>query len=509
MEGSGGAPERRGAEGPFGGFEEPEDRHYRAPPHNFEAEMALLGAILSNNRAYDRVSEFLLPEHFADARHQRIYDAVRRLIELGQIADPVTLRDMFSHDGTLDEIGGPDYLARLAGSVASVINAEDYGRTVHDRALRRALIAIGEDVVNRAYEINLDINATDQIEMAEAALYDLATDGAYEGDFKSFHQALTSAVEVAEAAYKRDGNLAGVATHLIDLDRQLGGLHSSDLLILAGRPSMGKTALSTNIAFNAAKAYREERKDDGSTHVVDGAVVGFFSLEMSAEELATRILAEQSGISSHRIRRGEVSSEEFPKLVEASHTLAHLPLFIDDTAGLTVSALRTRARRLKRQHNLGLIVVDYLQLMRPSPGSRQENRVQEISEITRSLKGIAKELQVPVLALSQLSRAVEQREDKRPQLADLRESGSIEQDADVVMFVFREEYYLERAKPDDGSDKIIEWQEKMDRVHNVAELIVAKQRHGPVGTVKLFFNPELTKFGNLDRHDYDGPGFDD
>lgn len=482
--------------------------HHRAPPHNFEAEMALLGAVLSNNRAYDRISEFLRPEHFADSRHRKIFDAVTRLIEMGQIADPVTLRDMFTHDGTLDDIGGPDYLARLAGSVASVINAEDYGRTIHDRALRRDLIAIGEDVVNRAHEINLDFAAADQIEMAEQSLYELATDGAYEGDFKSFNQAITSALQIAEAAYKRDGNLAGVATHLTDLDKQVGGLHGSDLLILAGRPSMGKTALSTNIAFNAAKAYREIRQEDGTVAVEDGAVVGFFSLEMSAEELATRIMAEQSGISSHRIRRGETTSEEFPRLVEAAHTLTHLPLFIDDTAGLTISALRTRARRLKRQHNLGLIIVDYLQLMRPSPGARNENRVQEISEITRSLKGIAKELKVPVLALSQLSRAVEQREDKRPQLADLRESGSIEQDADVVMFVYREEYYLERAKPDDGSDKIIDWQEKMDRVHNVAELIVAKQRHGPVGTVKLFFNPELTKFGNLERHDYDGPGFD-
>lgn len=475
---------------------------YRTPPHNFEAEMALLGAILSNNRAFDKVAEFLEAKHFADARHGRIFDAMKRLIDAGQVADPITLKNFFEADGALDDIGGAAYLARLAASVVSILNVEDYGRTVHDRALRRDLISIGEDVVNRAHAYELGLDALDQIEMAEENLYQLATSGDYEGDFTPFNTALREAVNIAEAAYKRDGNLAGVATHLIDLDKQLGGLHGSDLLILAGRPSMGKTALATNIAFNAANAYREEVQEDGSRKVVDGAVVGFFSLEMSAEELATRILAEHSGISSHRIRRGEVTAEEFPRLVDASNALSHVPLFIDDTAGLTVSALRTRARRLKRLHNLGLIIIDYLQLVLPSAGSRPENRVQELSQITRSLKNLAKDLQVPVLALSQLSRAVEQREDKRPQLADLRESGSIEQDADVVMFVYREEYYLERAKPDDGSDKIIEWQEKMDRVHNVAEVIVAKQRHGPVGRVALYFEPSLTKFSNLARDDH-------
>jgi replicative DNA helicase len=471
---------------------------YRVPPHNFEAEMALLGALLSNNRAFDRVAEFLLPEHFADARHGKIYDAIKRLIEMGQVADPITLKNLFESDGSLDDIGGADYLARLAASVVTIINTEDYGRTVFDRHLRRALIAIGEDIVNRAYAVDLDQPATDQIEAAEAELYEIATTGQYQADFKSFRQALTEAVHVAEAAYKREGNLAGIATDLTDLDKLLGGLHASDLLILAGRPSMGKTALATNIAYNAARAYREETAPDGGRKVVDGAVVGFFSLEMSAEELATRILAEVSGVSSHRIRRGEISREEFPHIVEASHEISHLPLFIDDTAGLTVSALRTRARRLKRQHNLSLIIIDYLQLVRPAPTSRHENRVQELSEITRSLKALAKELNVPVLALSQLSRAVEQREDKRPQLADLRESGSIEQDSDVVMFVFRKEYYLERKEPEVGSKEHEEWILEMEKVHNVAELIVAKQRHGPIGAIRLFFNPELTRFGNLD-----------
>jgi replicative DNA helicase len=494
MEGSG-APAERGMTTADG------SPAYRTPPHNFEAEMALLGAILSNNRAFDRVSEFLEAKHFADARHGRIFEAIRRLIDAGQIADPITLKNLFEADGALDEIGGSAYLARLAASVVSILNVEDYGRTVHDRALRRDLIAIGEDVVNNAHGYELGIDALDQIEMAEEQLYQLATTGDYEGDFTPFNTALKEAIDIAEAAYKRDGNLAGVATHLIDLDKQLGGLHSADLLILAGRPSMGKTALATNIAFNAASAYREEVKADGTREVVDGAVVGFFSLEMSSEELATRILAEHSGISSHRIRRGEISAEEFPRLVDAANALSHVPLFIDDTAGLTVSALRTRARRLKRLHNLGLIIVDYLQLVRPSPGVRPENRVQELSEITRSLKNLAKDLAIPVIALSQLSRAVEQREDKRPQLADLRESGSIEQDSDVVMFVYREEYYLERQKPDDESDKIVEWQERMDKVHNQAELIVAKQRHGPVGTIRLYFEPSLTKFSNLARDD--------
>ena len=476
---------------------------YRAPPHNFEAEMALLGAILSNNRAFDRVTEFLLPEHFADGRHGRIFEAAGRLIDLNQIADPITLKNYFEADGSLDDIGGAEYLARLAGSVVTVLNAEDYGRTILDRFLRRSLINIGEDVVNRAHEVTFESNASDQIEQAEEELFRLATEGEQEADLKPFKTALIDAVNVAEAAYKRDGNMAGVATHLADMDKQLGGLHTSDLLILAGRPSMGKTALATNIAFNVAKAFRTEI-ENGEEKIVDGATVGFFSLEMSAEELATRILAEQSGVSSHRIRRGEVSKDEFPSIVEAAQQLSAIPLYIDDTAGLTVSNLRTRARRLKRTKNLGLIVVDYLQLMRPSHGSRPENRVQEISEITRSLKGIAKELEVPVVALSQLSRQVESREDKRPQLADLRESGSIEQDADVVMFVFREEYYLERAKPRDDDPTIVKWQEDMDKVHNLAEVIVAKQRHGPIGKITLHFEPALTKFSTLARTDVYG-----
>ena len=475
---------------------------YRPPPHNFEAEMALLGALLANNRAYEKVSEFLRPDHFADPAHGRIYSAAARLIEAGQIADPVTLKDFFEQDGSLAEIGGTQYLAQLAGSVVTFINAGDYGRTIYDRHLRRALIDIAQDIAERAYDYDIDEDAIRQIEHAEEGLFDLATSGEYGEGFRTFSQALTDAVEVAEAAYKRDGRVTGVSTSFTDIDALLGGMHKAELLVIAGRPSMGKTAIATNIAFNAAKALRMEKGEDGEMHQVDGAVVGFFSLEMSAEELATRILAEEARISSHKIRRGEMSQAEFTRLVEASQKLASAPFFIDDTAALTVSAMRTRARRLKRQHGLSLIVVDYLQLLRPPGESQSENRVQEIAAITRALKALSKELSVPVLALSQLSRAVEQREDKRPMLSDLRESGTIEQDSDVVMFVFREEYYLQRQQPPEGTDKHIEWQERMEQVHNTAEIIVAKQRNGPVGTAKLYFRPEFTRFESLTPDDH-------
>lgn len=483
------------------GLADADGHGYRVPPHNFEAEMALLGALLTNNRAYDRVSEFLLPEHFADRRHGRIYEAAAKLIDAGQIADPITLKNYFEHDGALDDVGGVEYLARLAASVVTVINAEDYGRTIYDRHLRRELIEIGTEVVNDAYEVALETTAPQQIELAEQKLYDLATQGQADSDFKSFKKALAEAVNSAALAHKREGQLAGVTTGLTDLDKLLGGLHNADLLILAGRPSMGKTALATNIAFNAAKAYRAVQGEDGKLQTVDGAVVAFFSLEMSSDELATRILAEQSQISSHKIRRGDITGDEFNALSRTARDLESIPLFIDDTAGLSVSALRTRARRLKRQHNLGLIIVDYLQLMQAAPNSRPENRVQEISQITRALKGLAKDLDVPVLALSQLSRKAEDRDESKPQLADLRESGSIEQDSDVVMFVYRAEYYLERMKPADGSDKMPEWQSKMDKVHNQAEVIVAKQRHGPIGNVTLYFEPSFTKFSDLVRDD--------
>ena len=477
------------------------DTPTRVPPHNYEAEQALLGAILANNRVFDKVNEFLRKEHFADALHGRIYEAAGTLIQRGQIANFLTLRNLFDQDPALVEAGGAKYLARLENAVVTIINAEDYGHTIHDLFLRRELINLGEEVVNEAFAYDLDLPALEQIETAEQKLYQLAETGQIEGVLRPLKDAMTAAIQIAELAFKRDSHVTGVTSGLRDLDRKLGGLHESDLVILAARPSMGKTALATNIAFNAAKAYREERDELGNLKVLEGAKVAFFSLEMSAEQLATRILSEQTGISSDRIRRGEVREEDFPKFVAAAQQLTRLPFFIDDTPGLSVPALRTRARRLKRQHGLGLIVVDYLQLIRSVGASRSENRVQELSEITRSLKGVAKELGVPVLALSQLSRAVEQREDKRPQLADLRESGSIEQDADVVMFIYREAYYLETKAPTEDDPEWPKWKEKMDRLYDLADVLVEKHRHGPTAKITLRFEKQFTRFYNLAKDD--------
>ncbi len=484
---------------PDGGSQGPHS--FRTMPHNIDAEKSLLGAVFVNNRAYEMVSEFLRPEHFAFPQHGRIFEASAKLIERGQIADPVTLKRYFEADENLADIGGPAYLADLAASAVTVINAGEYGHLIHDLFLKRELIALGEDVVNSAYGGEVDATATDQIEAAEQNLYDLATRGEYEGGFQPFKESVISAIEIATVAHNREGGLAGVGAGFSDLDKLLGGLHPSDLLILAGRPGMGKTALATNIAYNAAYAYRH-------TEGREGAVVGFFSLEMSAEQLASRILSEQSNISSDRMRKGELANEEFNRLSAASSTLHQIPIFIDDTPALTVSALRTRARRLKRQHKLGLIVVDYLQLIAGGNMSRNDGRVQEVSEITRGLKTLAKELNVPVLALSQLSRAVEQREPPRPQLSDLRESGSIEQDADVVMFIFREEYYLERKKPGRRGDeddidfdrRMEKWEDAKAKVANLADIIIAKQRHGPIGDIQMRFNGAFTRFSDLDHH---------
>ena len=471
-------------------------------PHNFEAEQALLGAILINNDAYNRVSEFLKPEHFYDPVHGRIFAACATLIERHQIANPVTLKPLFEADESLSDAGGAKYLARLAASAVTVINAADYGRTVFDLHLRRQLIELSLEMRDQALDPDLESSGQQQIEAVEQQLFDLATTGEYEGGFRSFTDVLTSAIEIAEAAYKREGQLTGVATGFSDLDRLLGGLQRSDLVILAGRPSMGKTALATNIAYHAARVCRRENDDQGHVTVTDGAVVGFFSLEMSAEQLATRILSEAAGVSSDKVRKGDLSNADFQKVVEANQVLAKIPFFIDDTPALSVAQLRTRARRLKRQQSLGLVVVDYLQLLRPSSTRASDNRVQEISDITRGLKALAKELDVPVLALSQLSRAVEQREDKRPQLADLRESGSIEQDADVVAFIYRPEYYLSRLEPEEhGTEAYEKWQARMEEVHNLAEVIIGKQRHGPTGTIKLVFEGELTRFSDHARDD--------
>ena len=476
--------------------DEPVD--FRQAPHNIEAEQALLGAILVNNEAQDRVSAFLLAEHFYDPLHAEIYETAGKLIHAGKQATPITLRTFFENaEPIAPTLTVPQYLGRLAANATTIINAYDYGRTIYDLAVRRQLIAIGEDLVNTAYDSPVDATPESQIQEAEGRLYGLAETGKYGQGFLNFGTALTHAIEMANAAYARQGGLSGLSTGLSDLDNQMGGLQHSDLIILAGRPSMGKTALVTNIAYNVAKAYQEEIQPDGTRKAIAGGKVGFFSLEMSAEQLATRILSEQAEISSGHIRRGMINEDEFRRLVQVSQEMSRAPLFIDQTGGITIAQLSARARKLKRQHGLDLLIVDYLQLLAGSSKSSQANRVQEITEITTGLKALAKELAVPIIALSQLSRQVEQREDKRPQLSDLRESGSIEQDADVVMFVFREEYYVERLKPAEGDAKFQEWFAKMSQVSGKAEVIIGKQRHGPVGTVQLSFESQFTRFGNL------------
>lgn len=460
--------------------------------HSLEAEQSLLGALLINNKVFEHVSEFLRPDHFSNTIHQTIYESICRLVERSQVADPITLKPMLESNADLIEIGGINYLIDLAANISSTISAKDYAMMIHDFYLRRNLSSIGDNIIRDAHDTSAEQTAMERIEDAEKHLYELASKGDFSKGAISFKSALTEAVKMAEIAYRRESSVVGVTSGLIDVDKWLGGMHPSDLIILAGRPSMGKTALATNIAFNAAKATLDNPRD--------GANIGFFSLEMSAEQLATRILSMQAKISSDKIRRGEIRAEDFPNIVTASRIIEDIGLFIDDTPALSITALRNRARRLKRQHNIGMIVVDYLQLLEGNGKSRGgENRVQEISDISRGLKAIAKELNIPVLALSQLSRAVEQRDDKRPQLSDLRESGSIEQDADVVMFVYREEYYEARKEPPVGTDKHIEWQQKMAKVMNQAEVIIAKQRHGPVGTVKLFFDGKYTRFGNLQQ----------
>ncbi|TJW40216.1 MAG: replicative DNA helicase, partial [Mesorhizobium sp.] len=389
------------------------------------------------------------------------------------------------------------YVVRLAVEAVTVVNAADYGRAIYDLATRRALITVGEDMVNIAYDAPVDMSPSEQIEDAERRLFELAETGRYDGGFESFTDAVKTAVDMANAAYMRDGHLSGVATGLRDLDRRMGGLQPSDLIIIAGRPGMGKTSLATNMAFNIAEAYVPAQQADGSFKAANGGVVGFFSLEMSSEQLATRIISEQTEIPSSKIRRGEISEMDFEKLVACSQTMQKIPLFIDQTGGISIAQLSARARRLKRQRGLDVIVIDYIQLMQGSSAKSSQNRVQEITEITTGLKALAKELAVPIIALSQLSRQVESRDDKRPQLSDLRESGSIEQDADVVMFVYREEYYLKNREPKPGTDEYIKWEHEMNEMRGKAEVIVAKQRHGPTGSVSLAFQGEFTRFSDL------------
>ncbi len=478
----------------------------RMPPSNVPAEQALLGALLANNKAFDRVSEFLLPEHFADAVNGRIFEAIQRRCERDQIADPVTLRAELEHSGVLDEVGGLSYLAQLLTATVGIINAGEYGRVIRDAWLRRQLIDLGEVVVNRAFGLDPELTGEKQIEAAEQELFDLTARETNEGP-QHLNAALVKAIETAEEALRHGSAVTGLSTGLRDLNAKTGGLHPSDLIILAGRPGMGKTALATKIAWGAAKSLWEAALERGENVAPDQGVA-IFSLEMSADQLATRLLAEMAKVPGNDIRRGKIEQRQFDRFVEASKELGALPIYIDDTPALTLSALRTRCRRLARKYpkGLALIVIDYLQLMRPAEGTRPENRVLEISQITQGLKALAKSMKVPVMALSQLSRAVESREDKRPQLADLRESGSIEQDADAVMFVYRDEYYLAQRIPkqmnypeaDKFNAAMAKWEQDMEAVHNIAELSLVKQRHGPTGTIKLMFEGEYTRFADLD-----------
>lgn len=474
---------------------------HRTAPHNLEAEQGLLGLLLVDNGQLEHVNDFLRPEHFYQPAHQRIYEALTKVIDRGQAANAVILKGYFEKDEGLSGVGGADYLFALQDETPLINDAKDYARTVYNLHMRRQLIGLGTEMVTEAHDQKIDTDVDNLIENAEAKLFILAETGTAQSGFVTLRSSVLTAIDIAEKAFHADSHVTGVTTGLRDLDQKLGGLHKSDLLILAARPSMGKTSLAVNIAFNAAKAYA----DSGGK---EGGIVGFYSLEMSNDQLATRILADQSGISGDAIRKGDIKEADFRRFIEASQKLSQIPLYIDDTPALSISAVRTRARRLKRQHGLDLLIVDYLQLLRGT-GSKQgvENRVLEVSEITRGLKAIAKELQIPVIALSQLSRGVEQREDKRPMLSDLRESGSIEQDADVVMFIYRNEYYLSRSEPDRKpgeddakfNDRYEAWQKMLADSANVAEIIVAKQRHGPIGTVKTFFDANITRFSDLDQ----------
>ncbi|WP_062011650.1 replicative DNA helicase [Aureimonas sp. AU4] len=476
-------------------FEE-ESPLYREAPANIEAEQALLGAILVNNDAYYIVHDFLKAEHFYEPIHREIFGKASQMIRMGKIATPVTIKTFLAANDRVGEMSVAQYLARLAAEATTIINTADYGRAVYDLAIRRSLIRIGEDMVNVAFDAPIDAEPKQQIEDAERALFELAETGRYDGGFQSFEDAMTLAIEMAGAAKDRDGGLSGISSGIREMDKRMGGLQPSDLIILAGRPAMGKTSLATNIAFNIASAYEPAEQADGSYKAKNGGVVAFFSLEMSAEQLATRIMSEQAEVSSSKIRRGNITDAEYAKLVACSEMMQKAPLYIDQTGGISIAALSARARRLKRQRGLDVMVIDYVQLMQGSSKSAG-NRVQEITEITTGLKALAKELHVPIIALSQLSRQVENRDDKRPQLSDLRESGSIEQDADVVMFVYRDEYYLQNKEPKLGTDEHLKWQQEMNEARGKAEVIVAKQRHGPTGSIPLAFQAEFTRFTDL------------
>lgn len=466
-------------------------------PQNIEAEAALLGAMMIDNRLVEDIQLKLKPHHFFEPLHGRIYEAILKLTDRNMIANPVTLRPLFEGDEAIKEVGGPAYLAQLTGSGAAIIGARDFATQIYDLALLRSLIGVGRELVEGALDTSEEVAPLAQIERAETELYKVAEEGGAEGKAKSFGEATKLAIEMAERALNSGGHLSGVTTGLDSLNTRIGGLHKSDLIIVAGRPGMGKSSLATNIGFAAAKRYQADMEDGIEPAKSAGAAVALFSLEMSADQLATRMLAEESGISSENLRMGKISQQEFRQLARAAAELQSLPFYIDDTPGLTVAALRARARRLKRQKGIGMVIVDYLQLLQGTGRNAHENRVQEISEISRGLKQLAKELDLPVVGLSQLSRAVEQREDKRPQLSDLRESGSIEQDADIVMFIYREDYYLAAKQPGDDHPDFAAWQEEMARAYGGAEVIIAKQRHGATGKVRLKFDSRITKFSDV------------
>ena len=459
-------------------------------PCNIEAEQAVIGSILVSNDIYDEISPIVDAQKFFDPIHSKIFETIENLISKGLLANPITLKNHFENNEGLKELGGQEYLIKITKFSTSIKQATEYANIIQEMHVRRELIKISESVLDQASNATeVTTSGEEMIQNAEKSLFDLAERGHFNQSFMKFESALKQTIEMAKSAYKNEEGIVGVPTGLTDLDSRLGGMHKQDLIIIAGRPSMGKTALATNIAFHAAKNI--ENKGSKSS-------VAFFSLEMSSEQLSTRILSEQSRIRSNDIRRGKVSENEFEKFIETSKNIFELPLYIDETPAITIATISNRSRRIKRLFGLDLIIVDYIQLMKSS-GRKEYNRVQEISEITQGLKALAKELNVPVLALSQLSRAVEQRDDKKPQLADLRESGSIEQDADVVMFIYREAYYLERKEPTLGSIEHAEWRQKMDEITSLAEIMISKQRHGPTGNVRVEFEAMYTKFKNLEN----------
>ena len=475
---------------------------------NIEAEIALIGCILWDNRNYEKVSDFLNEDHFVDETNKIIFSTIKNLLEKNVLVSPITLKNYLPDDNS--NYNKLNYLNQLKDSAPSTQNTYNYAKIIYDLYIKRNLVGVAHNIIQTTGSEN-NILAEDLIENAENDLYNLSQSGNTDRSFINFGNALQGAVDIISEAYKREGKIAGVPTGFKDLDKKLGGLHKSDLIIIAGRPSMGKTALGTNIAFNCAFRYQEEKDEFENKKIIDGGKVAFFSLEMSSEQLATRILAERTKISGDKMRKAELNKDDFNKIAKSSAELENLNLIIDDNPVLTIPILRARARRLKRLHDINLIIIDYLQLMSSSSNNRNDGRVQEISEITRGLKSIAKELNIPIIALSQLSRQVEQREDKRPQLSDLRESGTIEQDSDVVMFIYRESYYLERLEPirkseeDDlkYNERVSRWQQLTNDNYNKAEIIIAKQRHGPIGSIKMHFDANYTKFSDLTTKDYD------